>query len=179
MNSSSNKQNVGASAERSRDDLLERLDAVVHRFGRLMSTAQAGYGRDTGLPAPQYMVLRILLSEGEMRVSDIASTLGVKNPAASGLVQSLEEDGLVERRSDESDHRVVLVRATARGKARFTQADQYRLIVLRMLTSGLPTSDVESLVRMLDHMADVVASGPQIASAHGIDATAPAKPGRA
>ncbi len=142
--------------EADRAELLERLDGVMHRFGRLMASRQAQYSRDTGLPAPQYMVLRTLLQEGEMRVSDIASTLGVKNPAASGLIQMLEDDGLVVRRSDTEDHRVVLVSITPEGEARFAAADRYRLVVMGMLTDGLPVSDVETLVRVMEHMAQVV-----------------------
>jgi DNA-binding MarR family transcriptional regulator len=102
------------------------------------------------------MVLRILLQEGEMRVSDIAATLGVKNPAASGLIQSLEDEGFVTRRNDSADHRVVLVSATDAGRQRFSAADEYRMIVLRLLTGGLPAQDIETLVRVMEHMAHVV-----------------------
>ncbi|MDZ4179865.1 MAG: MarR family transcriptional regulator [Coriobacteriia bacterium] len=136
--------------------MLEELDGVLHRFGRLMASRQAQYSRDTGLPAPQYMVLRILLQEGDMRVSDIASTLGVKNPAASGLIQCLEDDGMVARRNDDTDHRVVLVSITERGRQRFGAADEYRRMILRLLTKGLPAEDIETLVRVMSHMADVV-----------------------
>lgn len=137
----------------------------MHRFGRLMASRQAQYSRDTGLPAPQYMVLRTLLQEGEMRVSDIASTLGVKNPAASGLIQMLEDDGLVARRNDTGDHRVVLVSITPEGETRFAAADRYRLVVMGMLTDGLPLEDVETLVRVMEHMAQVVSEESDLPAA--------------
>lgn len=159
MNSSRDKLPAPGRTPAPADEaLLERLDGVLHRFGRLMASRQAQYGRDTGLPAPQYMVLRMLHQEGEMRVSDIATTLGVKNPAASGLIQSLEDDGYVLRRNDSADHRVVLVSVTELGRVRFKAADRYRMVVLRMLTAELPAQDVETLVRVMEHMATVVGS---------------------
>jgi DNA-binding MarR family transcriptional regulator len=156
VNNSTHEHSSGAPRPDAAGELLEQLDGVLHRFGRLMASRQAQYSRDTGLPAPQYMVLRILLQEGEMRVSDIASTLGVKNPAASGLIQCLEDDGMVARRNDDADHRVVLVSITDRGRQRFITADEYRRMILRLLTKGLPIEDVETLVRVMNHMADVV-----------------------
>jgi DNA-binding MarR family transcriptional regulator len=158
MNNSSSEPSYAASQTDTAEELLEQLDGVLHRFGRLMASRQAQYSRDTGLPAPQYMVLRILLQEGEMRVSDIASTLGVKNPAASGLVQCLEDEGMVARRHDSTDHRVVLVSVTDLGRQRFDTADEHRRMTLRLLTQGLPTSDIRTLVRVMNHMADVVSS---------------------
>lgn len=160
MNNSGNKHSrCCKKASGASDELLERLDGVLHKFGRLMASRQAQYSRDTGLPAPQYMVLRILLQEGEMRVSDIAATLGVKNPAASGLIQSLEDDGFVVRGNDVTDHRVVLVKITPAGEQRFATADRYRTVVLKMLTDGLPSEDLETLVRVMNHMAAVVGGG--------------------
>lgn len=137
-----------------------------------MAGRQAQYSRDTGLPAPQYMVLRTLLQEGEMRVSDIATTLGVKNPGASGLIQILEDEGLVARRNDADDHRVVLVSITPEGEYRYSAADEYRRVVMRMLTADLPPEDIETLVRVMEHMAQVVsAETDRPAESHGPDTT--------
>jgi DNA-binding MarR family transcriptional regulator len=51
----------------------------------------------------------IALGKGPHSVSALACTVGVSRPAASQLVDRLAEHGMVERRHDPADRRVVLV----------------------------------------------------------------------
>lgn len=56
-----------------------------------------------------------LLRQGPKRITDIASTLGIRLSAASTFVDRLEAKRLVERFHDEDDRRVVRCRLTALG----------------------------------------------------------------
>ncbi|MYS98587.1 MarR family transcriptional regulator [Streptomyces sp. SID5469] len=51
-----------------------------------------------------------------MRLTDLARTEQVSQPGITQLVTRLERDGLVERRSDPSDGRAVLVHITEAGR---------------------------------------------------------------
>lgn len=62
-------------------------------------------------------VLGLLQLDGPCRVSSVARALGVSAAAATGMVQRMEERGLVARGHDEGDRRVVLVRMTEDGRA--------------------------------------------------------------
>ncbi|MGX5187580.1 MarR family winged helix-turn-helix transcriptional regulator [Streptomyces avermitilis] len=53
---------------------------------------------------------------GPMRLTDLARTEQVSQPGITQLVTRLERDGLVERRSDPSDGRAVLVHITEAGR---------------------------------------------------------------
>src|SRR5580700_11967331 len=53
---------------------------------------------------------------GPRRITDLAVTEGVTQPSMTALVTVLERAGLVERRPDPRDQRVVLVALTAAGK---------------------------------------------------------------
>ncbi len=136
--------------------LLDDFDSLLYRMGRLMSGRHTDFLADTGLSVPQYMMLRVIDLEGEMRISDIASTLGVKNPAASMLVQSLEEQSYVERTHDSSDQRVVRVSPTAEGRERFVKAEQERRRFLQKHTSALTEDELRALIRILAKMADTI-----------------------
>lgn len=154
MNNSWNKPNP---SEADIDDVLEELDAAMYRLGKLMASRQTECLKDTGVAAPQYMVLRALGVEGPMRVSDIAGMLGVKNPAASAIVQVLERDGYVSRTHDMHDHRVVHVSLTKSGRERFVIADQRRKELMRHFTAALPAEDLRTLARIHSALAESIA----------------------
>lgn len=68
-----------------------------------------------GIPHQQFWVLG-KLSHGPMRMTELAEHLGTATASVTGMVDRLEERGLVERVRDESDRRVVHVAITDAGK---------------------------------------------------------------
>jgi DNA-binding MarR family transcriptional regulator len=67
------------------------------------------------LSPPQAIVLRLL---GEPRtMSDLATAMACDNSNVTGIVDRLEERGIVERRPAEHDRRVKLIAATPAGEA--------------------------------------------------------------
>ncbi len=59
--------------------------------------------------SPGHLQVLIALGKGPHSVSALADTVGVSRPAASQLIDRLAEHGMVERRHDPADRRVVLV----------------------------------------------------------------------
>ncbi|MDP2182123.1 MAG: MarR family transcriptional regulator [Actinomycetota bacterium] len=139
------------------DAILDELDAAMYRLGRLMASRQAECFRSAGVPAPQYMVLRILGVEGHMRVSDIADMLGVKNPAASAIVQGLEQAGYASRERDETDQRAVRISLTDAGRERLSTADEHHRALMRRFTSTLSIEDLRTLSRIHNTLAETIA----------------------
>lgn len=164
MNDSRNElYSLDCTTPRDADDaveaLLDDIDAAMHRMGRLMAASHARFQSASGIATPHYMVLKTLATEGPARVSDLASLLGVKNPAASMLVQHLEADGFVERHHDERDNRVVNVSLTHTGEERLAQAEVCRRAMSRKLTEDLSIADLETLRRIIVTIGDSVARG--------------------
>ena len=61
---------------------------------------------------PQMMVMGVLSKEGTLKITDLSAKLSLPNSTVSGLVDRLEELGLVERKRSEDDRRVVYVNVT-------------------------------------------------------------------
>ncbi len=88
-----------------------------------------------GLTYPQYLVMLVLWQDDEQPVHEIASRLDLASHAISPILRRLEATGLVTRRQDGPDRRVVtvcLTRAgadleTAASRAQFDVVDQTRL----------------------------------------------------
>jgi DNA-binding MarR family transcriptional regulator len=78
---------------------------------------------------------------GEVTIGQLAERLALGQPAVSELVKRAEQAGLVERRSDREDGRVVRLRLTAEGSRRvlatFTELRAHRES-LRDLIARLP-----------------------------------------
>ena len=68
------------------------------------------------LGMPQVRVVFLLFQEGSLRMSDLASTLGVSMSRATGLVDRLVEKDLVNRWPDPEDRRSVLCALTDKGR---------------------------------------------------------------
>ena len=62
---------------------------------------------------PQWGALELLLAQDGMTIGAMSQKRGVDAPAATGIITRLEQMGLVERRHDREDRRVVKVYLTA------------------------------------------------------------------
>lgn len=97
--------------------------------------------------------LSTLSRSGPLRLTDLAAAEGVAQPSMTSLVTSLERNGLVERRTDPADRRVVLVALTDAGRdhlgtRRATGARWYTDLV-----DQLSEQDIASLAAALPALA--------------------------
>ncbi|HYM83727.1 MAG TPA: MarR family transcriptional regulator [Candidatus Dormibacteraeota bacterium] len=84
-------------------------------------------------------VLSTLEADGPTSMSHLAETLDVSVASATGIVDRMERRGLVARRHDTSDRRVVLVELTSAGREVFRD---------------LPARRREHLARLLSELSD-------------------------
>jgi len=90
----------------------------------LMQAARLHRGRigdrlaDLDLFAGQEQVVQALAAAGTMTMGDLAATLRVRPPTASKTITRLAAMGVVERRTEAGDGRVVRVRLTEAGMAK-------------------------------------------------------------
>ena len=99
--------------ERFIDEVLMLLPVLGRGLGRsdrseFDGMARLGIPVDARLSAGHVQAL-IALRKGLHSVGALAEAVGVSRPAASQLVDRLAEHGMVERRQDSADRRVVLV----------------------------------------------------------------------
>lgn len=75
---------------------------------------------DSGITAPQGMVIGILSKEKTLKITELSSKLSLPNSTVSGIVDRLEKLGMVERIRSEKDRRVVHVSISPK----FTEMNQ-------------------------------------------------------
>ena len=109
------------------DQLCFGLYAATTAITRAYRPLLAGIG----LTYPQYLVMMVLWQHGELAVQDIAARLHLPPHGVSPLVERLAAAGLVERRREAPDRRVVHVRLTAAGAGLEAEAARVQQAVAR------------------------------------------------
>jgi DNA-binding MarR family transcriptional regulator len=104
-----------ASDEVSAAELTECVMRVAHQIRR---SSMASMAKLDLTPAQSRTLRTVSRSSDPIRMGVLASTLGVVPRSATGLVEALEEAGLVQRTADPGNRRQVLVSLTDAGRAR-------------------------------------------------------------
>jgi DNA-binding MarR family transcriptional regulator len=61
--------------------------------------------KESGLTGPQVTVLACLVTRGPMALTELSRTLSMSHSTASGIVDRLQQRGLLQRRDDAADRR--------------------------------------------------------------------------
>ena len=127
----------------------------ISRLERLLAPELARVFAEHGLEAWQYDVLATLRRSGkpyELTIGAMLDSMMLASGTISHRIDRLEQRGLVERRPDPSDKRVVLVRLTTAGKRVVDAAIVDHAANETALLSGLAPREraqLESLLRRL------------------------------
>lgn len=88
---------------------------AIRIIKQVMGSLKQSMGKqfeDMNITGPQGMLVGTLIHFGEMKISDLSEKLGLSNSTVSGIVDRLENQGLVERTRSIEDRRVVYVNVT-------------------------------------------------------------------
>jgi DNA-binding MarR family transcriptional regulator len=96
--------------------LDNQLCFALHAASRAVTAAYQPLLESLGVTYPQYLVLMILWEEDGVRVSRIGERLYLDSATLTPLLKRLEARGIVERRRNAEDERVVEIFLTTAGK---------------------------------------------------------------
>lgn len=102
-----------------------------------------------GLFAGQEQVVQALAAAGTMTMGDLAALLRVRPPTASKTVTRLAALGIVERRAESGDGRVVRVQLTETGRAKAEAIERIQEEVEAELLGHLDKTDRRRLRKLL------------------------------
>jgi DNA-binding MarR family transcriptional regulator len=134
----------------------ERI-AVAEALYRLVSAAVRQQPRQISLTSAS--TLATVERTGPRRITDLAAIEGVTQPSMTALVTVLERAGLVERRQDPRDQRVVLVALTAAGTDYLRSRRRAGAEAFARLIDKLPP----------DEIATLLAAAPALQHLHELD----------
>jgi len=147
-------------------------EAVLADLGRAVGSLRcAGSQRlvRLGISMTHFHVLTLLRHHDAMPMGHLAEILDTSMSSATGIIDRMEERGLVERVRVSGDRRVVMVRPTQTG---LDLVDEVELVKSDVLASALARMTPQGLDRMAAAAADLqVALDAELASAPDSNAT--------
>jgi DNA-binding MarR family transcriptional regulator len=99
----------------SSDPLLESIVGEVHEMVGSLRCAGTGRMVKAGISMTHLHILWVLEHHGELPMSRLAELLDVSVSNATGLIDRMEERGLIERLRVPDDRRIVIVRPSVEG----------------------------------------------------------------
>src|SRR3989440_1182600 len=130
-------------AEEAALNIVRTSDQVQIRCARLL--------REYGLTSPtQYNILRILRGEGKpLPILEIASRTITVVPGITGLIDRLEQAGVVNRARCEKDRRVIYVALADRGTTTLAALDEPLIALHHKLLRPLSQAELREVIRLL------------------------------
>lgn len=106
------------------DDNRDRLSywlfytqrCVAYAYGEVLRMHCEARGKPYVITPPQWGSLSLLLEQDGMAISTMSQKRGVDAPAGTAIVTRLEQFGLLERRHNREDRRIVKVYLTDEGR---------------------------------------------------------------
>jgi DNA-binding MarR family transcriptional regulator len=141
-------------------DLRAALGAAVTR---VLMRQRGDYASDLardGVSAAQVSVLMKLRLYGDLSISGLASLMGLGLPNVTGIVDRLEERGLVERHRDPDDRRVVRVRLTESGCRIPDGMDGLQRDLLGRVLAAMDRASLERCIRVVEDVESEAGPAP-------------------
>ena len=133
----------------------------------------AGTGRlvKAGVSMTHMHVMWLLQHHGDLAMHRLAELLDVSVSNATGIVDRMEERGLVERTRVPNDRRVVLVRIAAGGVAALDAIEAVKHDKLQAILAHLDPSQLDRVSAAIDDLQVAVAAelGPDFGAGHSHD----------
>jgi len=142
------------------NEIANRLNsAAIHLLRRISRDDGAD-----GVTGPRLSALAVIVYGGASSASELATRERVAKPTMTRLVDGLEREGLVRRRPDAGDRRVVRIEATARGRRLLERGRSRRIRNLAGELAALDTPEIEKLseaVEVLERLEEAAWSGKE------------------
>ncbi len=127
-----------------------------------MDNALSEWLADTAGSFARFQILMALWTRKQHEVphTEIVSAMGVTRATVSGLMASLERDGLVKSSSDPDDRRKLIARLTAKGETTIKRAFEASLHRFRLMFASLSASELSQLTGLLQRIREGFAAQP-------------------
>jgi DNA-binding MarR family transcriptional regulator len=153
-----------AAAKPSAEKMVAEIMDNIRRVFQVVNEQSKHVERETGLTGPQVWAIKVLSSQGTVRVSDLARKMYLHPTTVVGILDRLEKRGLVFRTRSLEDRRVVDVALTEEGRR---LVDHTPEVASNKITHGLESLNIPELT-IIHHGLDRLT---QILDATGIPPT--------
>jgi len=150
-----------------------RILRALRRITRSVALHSRHLAACSHITAPQLICLRAVIANGPLTATAISREIHVSPSTVVGILDRLEEKGLIRRERGREDRRIVFVSATEAGAELARQAPSPLQKQLADALNALPELEQATITLSLERIVDLMeAGGTPVADTHG-DAASP------
>lgn len=135
---------------------MESFNTIIYKTNLLLKNHLQEYLNPFSLTTEQWALLRCLNEKDGVNQKHIALTLFKKQAVVTRILNAMEDQKLLERRSSKCDKREFLIYLTSQGRELYAQTlpaiAQYRV----WLSSQIPETDMQNLSQILTKFNDTL-----------------------
>jgi len=155
------------------DPIADQIIAALRRIIHTMDVYSRFLATRYGLTVPQLTALRTLSARQEMSIGGLTRAVHLSQPTVTGILDRLEDRGLVARHRSPEDRRRVEVRLTPAGQEVLAQAPPLFQDGFATKLKGLEEWERSLILSALQRLVLMMEAGPGTRSGEGDGATAP------
>lgn len=130
-------------------DTTARVMAAAMGLGRALRTKLAP---EDGMHMLQVHALGFVEHHPGITMKELASMLCITSPSATAFADRLEKQGLIRRRHDSKNRKLVRLSVTPRGKAILKKKIAEKKTLITGVLRCLPARDQKTLARLLEEL---------------------------
>lgn len=113
----------------------------------------------------QFIAMRVVVEEDSISMKDMARILSITPASATSLINGLVKMGALERIADNSDRRIIRLRATAYGRKTLNAAESRAKKELKSVFVQLTDSDRNTMIVVLEKLSAILSrKNPSLSS---------------
>jgi DNA-binding MarR family transcriptional regulator len=138
------------------DLLIDRLDHVTRRLQRDLECCDRALVGCCGLTVAQSNAMLTLQGLGSATMNEFAAEMRLHGTTMTRMVDALIEKGLVERRPDAEDRRIVRVGLSPAGQEMAARLQASKQELLSSALAEMPAGERETMLKALERVADLL-----------------------
>ena len=142
-------------------NIKEFAGRVIELFPRIskgLMQREHNYLTKGDISLPQFWVLNHLYHNEKSKMNCLAKHLKISPPATTGLIDRLIAQGMVLRKDDEKDRRIVWIELTSKGKAIIRNIRKEKVRTLIDVFGRISEKDREHYLNILEQVANIIDS---------------------
>ncbi|KYG58684.1 MarR family winged helix-turn-helix transcriptional regulator [Planococcus maritimus] len=133
---------------------FSKQEQVLHQFKGLTNQISPKFERCTGISASRYELLSQLYKVDEINQSTLQKLVNIDGAAITRHLKQLEASGMVIKRRNPEDNRVIFVSLTDEGRERIIEYRKENTGFVKQMLHDFTTEEVDALSDMLQRMQD-------------------------
>jgi len=139
------------------EGVLQELPQIFPLMeGKILRAGLKAVEREKGIAPHHLMILKLVRDAGPLAVSEIGGWHHIPRPQMTYLIERLVELGLVERRPDDKDRRVINVALTQKGRVTLEECMDLIKESARKRLSSLSDEDLRQLAAALKWVREII-----------------------